>query len=116
MSVERLQQHFRDSAAVKLEALETLSMPIAAAVDTMFAALANGNKILACGNGGVAAGAQYFAAELIGGLRARASGVGGHCADDGFVDHHGHRQRCIARSDFRDADSRARPAWRRAAR
>jgi D-sedoheptulose 7-phosphate isomerase len=66
MSVERIQQHFRDSAAVKLEAQETLSMPIAAAVDTMFAALANGNKILACGNGGSAADAQHFAAELIG--------------------------------------------------
>jgi hypothetical protein len=38
MSVERIQQHFRDSAAVKLEALETLSMPIAAAIDTMFGA------------------------------------------------------------------------------
>jgi D-sedoheptulose 7-phosphate isomerase len=66
MSVERIQQHFRDSAAVKLEALETLAMPIAAAVDTMFAALANGNKILACGNGGSAADAQHFAAQLIG--------------------------------------------------
>jgi D-sedoheptulose 7-phosphate isomerase len=66
MSVERIQQHFRDSAAVKLESLETLSMPIAAAVDTMFTALANGNRILACGNGGSAADAQHFAAELIG--------------------------------------------------
>ena len=66
MSVERIQQHFRDSAAVKLEALETLSMPIAAAIDTMFAALANGSRILACGNGGSAADAQHFAAELIG--------------------------------------------------
>ena len=47
MSVERIQQHFRDSAAVKLEALESLSMPIAAAIDTMFGALANGNRILA---------------------------------------------------------------------
>ena len=65
MSVERIQQHFRDSAAVKLEALETLSMPIAAAIDTLFAALANGSRILACGNGGSAAGAQQFAAELI---------------------------------------------------
>jgi D-sedoheptulose 7-phosphate isomerase len=32
----------------------------------MFAALANGNRILACGNGGSAADAQHFAAELIG--------------------------------------------------
>jgi D-sedoheptulose 7-phosphate isomerase len=65
MSVERIQQHFRDSAAVKLEALDSLSMPIAAAIDTMFGALANGNRILACGNGGAAAGAQYFAAQLM---------------------------------------------------
>jgi D-sedoheptulose 7-phosphate isomerase len=66
MSVDRIQQHFRDSAAVKLEALETLAMPIAAAIDTMFAALANGSRILACGNGGSAADAQHFAAGLIG--------------------------------------------------
>ncbi|MBB3256107.1 D-sedoheptulose 7-phosphate isomerase [Paraburkholderia bannensis] len=66
MSVERIQQHFRDSAATQLAAMETLAVPIAAAVDTMFAALANGNKILACGNGGSAADAQHFAAELIG--------------------------------------------------
>ncbi|WP_233861857.1 phosphoheptose isomerase [Paraburkholderia adhaesiva] len=66
MSVERIQQHFRDSAAVMLAAMETLAVPIAAAVDTMFAALANSNKILACGNGGSAADAQHFAAELIG--------------------------------------------------
>ncbi|MDE1181481.1 phosphoheptose isomerase [Paraburkholderia sp.] len=65
MSVERIQQHFRDSAAVKLEALEILSMPIAAAIDTMFGALANGNRILACGNGGSAADAQRFASQLI---------------------------------------------------
>ncbi|MBN3854272.1 phosphoheptose isomerase [Paraburkholderia sp. Ac-20340] len=66
MSVERIQQHFRDSAATQLAAMETQAVPIAAAVDTMFAALANGNKILTCGNGGSAADAQHFAAELIG--------------------------------------------------
>jgi D-sedoheptulose 7-phosphate isomerase len=66
MSVERIQQHFRDSAAVKLAAVETLALPIAAAIDTMFGALANGSRILACGNGGSAADAQHFAAELIG--------------------------------------------------
>jgi D-sedoheptulose 7-phosphate isomerase len=66
MSVERIQQHFRDSAAVKLEALETLAVPIAAAVDALFGAVANGSKILVCGNGGSAADAQHFAAGLIG--------------------------------------------------
>jgi D-sedoheptulose 7-phosphate isomerase len=65
MSVERIQQHFRDSAALQLEALDALTLPIAAAVDTMFGALANGNKILACGNGASAADAQRFAAQLM---------------------------------------------------
>lgn len=64
MSVERIQQHFRDSAALQLEAMNALSMPIAAAIDTMFGALANGNKILACGSGASAADAQRFAAQL----------------------------------------------------
>jgi D-sedoheptulose 7-phosphate isomerase len=32
----------------------------------MFNALSNGNKILACGNGGSAGDAQHFAAELVG--------------------------------------------------
>ncbi len=66
MSVERIQQHFRESAALKLEALDALSMPIAAAIDTMFGAVANGNRIFACGNGAGAADAQRFAAQLIG--------------------------------------------------
>jgi D-sedoheptulose 7-phosphate isomerase len=65
MSVERIQRHFRESAALKLEALDALSMPIAAAIDTLFGVLANGNKILACGNGASAADAQRFAAQLI---------------------------------------------------
>jgi D-sedoheptulose 7-phosphate isomerase len=32
----------------------------------MFNALSNGNKVLACGNGGSAGDAQHFAAELVG--------------------------------------------------
>lgn len=40
-------------------------MPIAAAIDTIFAALANGNKIISCGDGGSSAQARYFAAGLI---------------------------------------------------
>jgi D-sedoheptulose 7-phosphate isomerase len=68
MSVERIQQHFRESAALKLEALEALAMPIAAAIDTMFGALANGNRIFTCGNGAGAAGAQRLAAQLVAGF------------------------------------------------
>lgn len=66
MLIERIEQHFQDSASTKLAALEVLAAPIAAAIDTIFAAFANGGKVLICGNGGSAADAQHLAAELIG--------------------------------------------------
>lgn len=67
MTIEQsIQQHFRESAELKLEALETLSAPIAAAAEMIFMSLANNGKVLACGNGGSAADAQHFAAELVG--------------------------------------------------
>lgn len=49
-----------------MQAASVLAQPIAEAVDLMFSALANGNRILACGNGGSAADCQHFAAELVG--------------------------------------------------
>lgn len=66
MSIERIQQQFRDSAEAKLGALDVLAEPILAATELLFAALANDNKVLACGNGGSAADSQHFAAELVG--------------------------------------------------
>jgi len=66
MSVERIQQHFRESAAVQREAIDTLAFPVAAAIDVLFGALANGSRILACGNGGSAANAQRLVATLVG--------------------------------------------------
>ncbi|WP_179404151.1 SIS domain-containing protein [Burkholderia guangdongensis] len=75
MSVERIQQHFRDSVALHLEAVDALSLPIAAAVDAMFAALANGNKIVACGDGPSAAAAQHLAVSLVGGFERERPGL-----------------------------------------
>lgn len=63
---QRIRQHFQESAQLKLQAAEELAEPIAQAVEIMFTALSNGNKILACGNGGSAADCQHFAAELVG--------------------------------------------------
>jgi D-sedoheptulose 7-phosphate isomerase len=77
MSVERIQQHIRDSAALTLEALDALSLPIAAAVDTMFMALANGNKIVACGDGPSAAIAARLASALLGGFERERPGLPG---------------------------------------
>lgn len=64
--IARVSQHFQDSAQTKLNALEWLAAPIAGAVEILTSALLNGGKILACGNGGSAADAQHFAAELVG--------------------------------------------------
>jgi D-sedoheptulose 7-phosphate isomerase len=66
MSVERIQQQFRENADVHREALDTLAIPVAAAIDVLFGAVANGSRILACGNGGSAANAQRLATTLVG--------------------------------------------------
>jgi D-sedoheptulose 7-phosphate isomerase len=62
---ERIAAHFADSAKLKLAAAQPLAAPIARAVELMSASLRAGGKILACGNGGSAADAQHFAAELV---------------------------------------------------
>lgn len=66
MTHQHILTHFHESAELKRQAAEQLAQPIAHAIDIMFTALANGNKILACGNGGSAADCQHFAAELVG--------------------------------------------------
>lgn len=64
--VSRISEHFIDSAQTKLSANEVLAVPIADAVEAMVSSLMATGKILACGNGGSAADAQHFAAELVG--------------------------------------------------
>lgn len=69
-TIERLRvrasQHFLDSIAVKQEAEKTLPELVARGVMAMAQCLQSGGKVMACGNGGSAADAQHFAAELIG--------------------------------------------------
>lgn len=62
----RVERHFQESAELHLLAQEALAEPIAAAIEMLFLTLANNSKVLVCGNGGSAADAQHFAAELIG--------------------------------------------------
>lgn len=61
----RVAEHFNDSATLKLAAAKKLAAPIARASALMSGALRAGGKVLACGNGGSAADAQHFAAELV---------------------------------------------------
>lgn len=62
---KRVSKHFDDSAEIKLQSKKTLAKPIAEAAQAMVNCLMHDGKILACGNGGSAADAQHFAAELI---------------------------------------------------
>jgi len=67
MTIEnRIAKHFSDSAELKLALATTLAAPIARAALLMAGALQAGGKVLACGNGGSAADAQHFSAELLG--------------------------------------------------
>ena len=62
----RVAEHFAQSIEAKQQAAEVLSAPTAQAAEIMLQCLMNDGKILACGNGGSAADAQHFAAELTG--------------------------------------------------
>lgn len=63
---ERVRAHFDESIAAKRQAAEVLAEPTAAAAQMLLECLMNDGKILVCGNGGSAADAQHFAAELTG--------------------------------------------------
>lgn len=64
-ALERVQNHFAHSIQTKIATADMLSESIVAASELLVATLLAGKKILACGNGGSAADAQHFAAELV---------------------------------------------------
>jgi D-sedoheptulose 7-phosphate isomerase len=61
----RVSAHFAESARLKLAAVEEMNAPLVRGIELMVDALRKGGKILSCGNGGSAADAQHFAAELV---------------------------------------------------
>jgi len=61
----RIAAHFTESANLKLAASKLLAEPLARATELLVEALRGGGKIMSCGNGGSAADAQHFAAELV---------------------------------------------------
>lgn len=62
---DRIIKHFKDSAELKLRVKDSLAKPIAEGAQIFFDCVTNDGKILCCGNGGSAADAQHFAAELL---------------------------------------------------
>ncbi|WP_369583213.1 phosphoheptose isomerase [Kingella oralis] len=63
---QRVAEHFAESIQAKQQAAQVLAEPTAQAAELLFNALANDGKFLICGNGGSAADAQHFAAEMTG--------------------------------------------------
>ncbi len=60
-----IQQAFADGIALRQQCMNDLPEVLLKAAAIMIDCLENGGKILACGNGGSAADAQHFAAELV---------------------------------------------------
>lgn len=63
--LKRVEQHFAASLEAKQRTLAMIGPRIAHAAEVLAERLQRGGKILACGNGGSAADAQHFAAELV---------------------------------------------------
>lgn len=61
----RVAAHFAESAKLQTRAADVLGAPIARGGMLLAQSLKAGGKVLACGNGGSAADAQHFAAELV---------------------------------------------------
>ena len=62
---KRIIKHFKDSAELKLKVKDSLAKPVGEAAQVFFDCVTHDGKIMCCGNGGSAADAQHFAAELL---------------------------------------------------
>lgn len=63
--VQRVKNNFLESIQVKTDAIDILAPVIADAAAAIANSLLNDKKIMACGNGGSAADAQHFSAEML---------------------------------------------------
>ncbi len=66
---------FHQSAQLKLASVDALAPVIARAGTLLAACLRGGGKLLVCGNGGSAADAQHFSAELLGRFERERAGL-----------------------------------------
>ena len=64
-TTQRVKNNFLESIQIKTESLDKLAPIIAEAARAIANSLLNNHKILACGNGGSAADAQHFSAEML---------------------------------------------------
>lgn len=64
-SIQRVKSNFAESIRLKTDLCDRLAPLIVTAAESMIEALLNDRKILSCGNGGSAADAQHFSAEML---------------------------------------------------
>jgi D-sedoheptulose 7-phosphate isomerase len=64
-TVARVAHLFNDSIETKQRSAERLCPAVAEAAEALIRCLVEGHKVLVCGNGGSAADAQHFAAEML---------------------------------------------------
>lgn len=63
---QKIREHFQDHIKVMEQVSDSLTDELANCAASLVSALRGGNKVLVMGNGGSAADAQHFAAELVG--------------------------------------------------
>ncbi len=61
-----LKNYFKESAEVKINFIDNNEDDLLKSISIIKESLQKGNKLLICGNGGSAADAQHFAAEIVG--------------------------------------------------
>ena len=106
-----------DAAIMALrQSRRLLSADILAVSRQLSQCFSQGGKVLVCGNGGSAADAQHFAAELVGRFQFSPTvGTPGHGSDCRHRPAHGLGQRCRLRGYLRPPGAHLRPTGRCAA-
>jgi len=74
-AVTRVAELFNDSIEIKQRAAEVLCPVVAEVAEVLIKCLVEGHKLLVCGNGGSAADAQHFAAEMLNRFEAERPGL-----------------------------------------
>jgi D-sedoheptulose 7-phosphate isomerase len=74
-AVTRVAELFNDSIEIKQRAAEILCPVVAEVAEALIKCLVEGHKLLVCGNGGSAADAQHFAAEMLNRFEAERPGL-----------------------------------------
>lgn len=74
-AVTRVAELFNDSIEIKQRAAEVLCPVVAEVAEALIKCLVEGHKLLVCGNGGSAADAQHFAAEMLNRFEAERPGL-----------------------------------------